>query len=137
MIPISKLTYQPIRTVSAKIFYFENGEKITTTVAVNYFPMTVAAENQRQKASKESFVPDKDGNVGYVDVLAARVESIPEFVDEKNDPVICDKAFFSSLHIENVNSIFQAVNSDMNPKSIILPSPNGSKAKVEKEASAT
>lgn len=136
-IPVSKIQLSTSREVFADIFWVENNERKTAAISVFYFPLTVAADIERKKQNKQSYAVNEKGMVQMADFCASRIEKIPAFVDDNDQPYELTKEFFENLHLDNLRAIFEAVMKDIDPKSITSPLPDGSKPTDEKEVSAT
>ena len=135
-IPVSKIQQPLVREVLADIFWVENDEEKKAKISVFYFPLTVAADLERKKQNKQAYAVE-NGMVQMAEFCASRIEKIPAFVDDKDQPAELTKDFFESLHLDNLRNIFEAVMNDINPKSITSPSPNASKPTDEKAVSQT
>jgi hypothetical protein len=105
-----------VRETTAPFIYSDdNGDPVTENIRVRYYAWTTAklkeAHSLREKKIAEG------GTYWHSDMLADRIESLPDIVDDKGKPVKIDVAFLDTLDIKNLTAIGEAIDNDIRPKS--------------------
>lgn len=91
----------------------ENAEH-TAEIRVRYFSLTVRELKEFQARQAAA---DKAGEkVWSSDILAERVESLPDLGDTEGKPFTISVELFDSMDLRNVEAIQKAISEDTSPK---------------------
>lgn len=123
MIKISQLKNQKalVRETTAPFTLIEKGVEKSIPVKIRYWAFSIAESDAYLAKLK------KLGNKAtWVDILVPLLESIPDLVDNNEQPVTITREFLSSLNTVNLQAIHSAISEDVNhPKSVPSESPTG------------
>lgn len=114
MIKVSALKTQGTivrETIAPFITIDEKGEETTEQITVRYYSFSTAegrAVNQKLDELGDSRT--------WADSLFPMLESLPDFVDDKEKPVKITLEFLESLNAINQQAIFKAIKEDASPK---------------------
>lgn len=123
MIKVSSLAASQqrlVRETTAPFILVEKGEERIEQIAVRYYAFSIA----EGRAYREGLAKLGD-MVLFSDLLLPMLESLPDFVDEKDKPVKITREFLEGLNSINLQAIHTAVGEDLVPKPQKTRSPSG------------
>lgn len=117
MISLQKATGKNVRETTADFTTMDGDEIKTEKIRVRYYDFTTKELREQKAAFDAKTADDPNAVVWNTENLIQRLHSLPDIVDENEKPVEITIDFLDSLEITNLNSIKEAINRDLNPKS--------------------
>lgn len=95
----------------------DSGEIKTDPIRVRYYSSTTKELKEAYAAAQAKIKSDETAIFWHTDKLVKRLESLPDLVDENEQPFEITLDFLESLDAKNVSAIVKAIEEDENPKS--------------------
>lgn len=113
MIKVSGLKNQGkiVRETIAPFIINEGGEETVEQIVVRYNSFSINEGRAFRRA-----IEDIGDEATWADTLLPMLDSLPDFVDDKNKPVKITKEFLEGLNSLNLQAILKAIKEDASPK---------------------
>lgn len=99
-----------VRETTAPFIIREKGAEKTETIRVRYFSLTVRESREFRAAF------DDREDMYLSDILAPVIESLPDFVDDKDQPIEITAAALEDFNAINLRAIQEAIHKDLTGK---------------------
>jgi rRNA maturation endonuclease Nob1 len=100
-----------VRETTAKYSHVVDGEIKTEEIRVRYRSLSIKALREQKQ-----LIADKKDDAYISDTVFAVVEELPDFVDEKDKPIVLTLEFFEEMNLDNLKAIKDAIDGDVNPE---------------------
>ncbi|MFN6963960.1 MAG: hypothetical protein ACK4S4_09360 [Pyrinomonadaceae bacterium] len=111
-----KASQRVVRETTAPFEYSDNGETKSVDIRVRYYSPTIKDlhDHRREVQTRQEEQPDNPMMLS--DVLARRLESLPDLSDDKGKPIKITVAALEEISIRNLTAIQRAINEDLEGK---------------------